>query len=318
MDEFERTIAELEAIMTDPELDKLLSDARDLNIMLADMPVSDVDSYLLVDDLNKQWIDKGFMNKRMHVTGSVRVGGNYGDVEHVSEIDTRELTDHAFTSRGFTLLNVMHEDADSFRINQQLVMKGRIALEGGEYQNGVGNDECAIILDPTTLIECRERTPAKVAAWLEIYYPEIKQQVDACLVGAEDEAGALTLLAQTSLSMDGVTKRERKEQKLYLESYIREELQFETHVPYIVEFLGECKEFDRQTRTFIPMTIMSRHKCFASVGDVGVRRKKGTNEYEVWIGVTLIGNDKTGYKILRMPASTVYSMESIRSTLSEH
>ena len=318
MDEFERTIAELEAIITDPELDKLLSDIRDFNTMLADMPASDVDSYLLVDDLNKQWIDKGFMNKRMYVTGPVYVGGNYGDVENVSGIDTRELTDHVFTSRGFTLLNVMSEDSEDFHIYQQLVMKGRIALDGEAYQEGVGNDECAVILDTSTFIECRERTPAKVAAWLEIYYPELKQEIDACLVGADDEAGALRLLAQASLSMDGVTKRERKEQKLYLESYIREELQFETHIPYIVEFLGECKEFDKQTRTFIPMTITSRRKCFASVGDLGVRRKKGTNEYEVWIGATLIGNDKTGYKILRMPASTIYSIESIRSTLSGH
>jgi len=317
MDEFERTIQELEAIFTDPELERILSNAREINKLISEETATTEDAIQIVEDLNVEWRLKEFHAKKMYVTGPVYVGGQFHTIEDIAPMDdTRnEMVNTPFTSQGFSMLNVVSEVDGALQYDQQLVMWGYMEVKGKGGVGGVTIEKCGIYLTDEVSIECREMTPAKVSAWLEAYHPDVKQSIDATVVSSENEADATLNLAEVPLIIDTMNKKELKDLKLFTEVYLNQVIQYEQHVPYIVELAGHCEVFYANGGGFTDNVIATDRKRLMLVSELSIRTNETKTEFIVWIHGIVMEKDKKSTKLLRMPIETVHTIESGRDIL---
>jgi len=314
MNEFERTISELESLYVDPVLGELISESKDVNELVSAQPITDIESQALVIDLNARWRDAGFYNKKMFVTGTTMVGGNIHDVDHVFENGINTGTDFvnkAFQARGFTMRNTITETNQGIAVRQQLLLRGRMEIKSKSGVDGIENEECGIVLDANTMIECREKTPAKVAAWMEVYHPEAKAEIDYSVVEAKNESQATMALRELTLPMQGYGKKELKQQKSYIETYLNAVNRYDLHVPYVVELLGDCQIFG--DGGFKDQVITSEHKTLVLLSDLFLRPDEVTRTFKVCVSGSLIGNNKSKIDVMNMPLETIMSIESMRA-----
>jgi hypothetical protein len=319
MDEFERTLAELELIFTDPELEAALTSVKELNEIIAADPASILDGTLLIEELNDNWTEKEFKGKTMFATGQMYVGGRYRDIEDVSNSDMtkNDVVNMMFTSHGFSLLNVMKQNGDEIVIEQQIVMRGRTEVGDKKGIGGITNVECGVILDPQTVIECKEMTPAKVAAWLDTYHPDVKQAIDNRIMESENESDLTLLLQDIELPIAGTNKKEIKQQKQYIESYLQSAAVFEKNVPYLTELLGDCQVLNPDKGKFEDTTITSLSKTMFLISNLFLKKsQEGT--FTIHVQGSLIGVGKSDLLVANMPISTILSIESGRDLLREH
>ena len=237
MDEFEKTLVELEAVITDPVLDKLLVKVRSVNESVKYGPLSTVEALTVVGDLNKEWSDEEFVDKEMHVTGPMYVGKQFGLLEDVSSLEhvKKNYADHPFMAKDFSVVNVVRYEQGVLAYDQEFLLRGLLEVKGSKEPQ-----HCAIVVDQSVLIESKELTPAKVSAWLDSYYPEAKGVIDLAFESAQNEAEATLALADIVYPITFTEKKQRKELRSYLKKYINNRIKYDTYVPYIVKIDGFC------------------------------------------------------------------------------
>lgn len=319
MDEFEQTITELEALFTDPEFKETLDEVRQINELLADEPTSESDAQAIIEDLNAKWRAKDYYGKEMFVTGNVHVGGTYGDVEY-GDLDPESMTtftNGSFISKGFVMIASLQEGADGPLVRQQVIMNGMVEIDDDtEYGiAGKSNEACGIILSPETNIECKELTAPKAAAWLEMYYPDTKLLLDACVIEADDESGQTINLRDTPFTPAHSRKKEAQDQKRALQVYLEKQIQYELYVPYLMELCGDCEVFDAKRAKWEDKQITSNQKSMVIVQTLMVEIEKKTKEFKFFIQGLLVTSLKNDATLIKMPLQTILSMESGREKL---
>ena len=313
MNEFERTISELESLFVDPVLGKLISNAKEVNEIVSAQPITDTESKSLVEDLNAQWRDGDFYNKKMYVTGEVFIGGHFRDVDYIddeSEGRSNELVGHAFQGHGFSMRSSITATPDGMMVSQQLLLRGRTEVKSKTGIGGVDNEECGIVLAGDTMIECREKTPAKVAAWMDVYQPEVKADIDYSIMESDNEAVATLALQELSVALQGHGKKELKQQKEYIEAYLNSVQKYEQHVPYAVELIGECQILGEGG--FKDDVITSEKTSFVLLSELYLKENDDTGEFTPWARGSLIGINKQKIDAIRMPLQTIMTIESTR------
>jgi len=320
MDEFERTIVELEAIFTDPELDKILAYSRDVNSIIKDEPTTTLDAYKIVNELERDWQTKGFKNKEMFVTGSVYVGGNYQLVTDTSSMDDCkvDLVNMPFKAQGFSMLNILKDvdpTTNTLVYDQRLVLWGFMEFADKNGVDGVSIENCGIIIDENVLIECKEMTPAKVSAWLEVYETDTKRSIDEVLVNAENEAEATLQLKDVAFPIAKMRRKARKEHQGYLEEYLNHTNRYEQYIPYLAELIGDCEIYYQHDGGWKDNVITSQRKTILVINRLFLRINHDKTAFIPWIEGIIVGSDKKQGRLVRLPLETIDSIESGKDIL---
>jgi len=313
MNEFERTFSEIESLFADPILGKIISDAKEVNEIVSAQPITHAESVQLVEDLNAQWRAGDFYNKKMYVTGEVFIGGNFHNVDYIEQDGEGSKNEHTplrFQGHGFSMRNTSVMTPDGMTVTQQLLLRGRTEVKSKGDVEGVSNEECGIVLASDTIIECREKTPAKVAAWLDVYNPDVKAEIDYSIMEADNEASATLALRELVISIEGHGKKDVKQQKTYIEAYLNAVNKYEQHVPYAVELLGECQILG--DGGFHNRIITSENTTFVLLSELFLEENTETQQLKPWVRGSLIGTDKQKIEAIRMPLETIMAIESTR------
>ncbi|MBC7459444.1 hypothetical protein H7200_01885 [Candidatus Saccharibacteria bacterium] len=321
MNEIERALSDVESLFVDPALNQFLNDAKDMNEIVREKPISDDEARSLLDEMNQQWRDASFYDQKMYVTGDMYVGGQFHEVEYQDtslEAYKNTMVNQSFKAHGFSLINMVSEDDNGVNVQQQLVLRGVIKTQDEAGIKGISYENCGIILDRDVIIECKARTPAKVAAWLDVYYPEVKCDIDQSLSSATNEADATMNLRELSIPMIGTKKSEIKQQQKYIELYLRHNNRYEQYVPYLVELLGECQIFTHDNGGFVDSTIMSERKSLLLIANLFVRTDYTAREFMICAEATLIQSGKKRAQLINMPLKTFMSIESTRDIVRDH
>jgi hypothetical protein len=313
MDEFERTIVELEAVFTDPELQKVLTQAREYNELIKDDPASSIDAACIVAELNKRWKDNEFYGKEMFITGPVIVGGRYQVVEDaVTCGDITHMTGAAMTSQGFSMLNIVEDKEGVLHYSQKLVMWGYMDFDDDEGIGGTRIEHCGVVINDDVSIECKEMTPAKVAAWLEVYHNDTKRDIDNALINSTNEADATLRLGVLEYPINESKKKEKKKLKSYIEKYLNHMNQYERNIAYLVELIGTCEAYFPHDGGYKDTFITTNFKTPMLITEILLRENDEKTMFIPWISGSLVGHDKKAAMLIRMPLETIYAIESGR------
>lgn len=314
MDEFERTIGELESLFVDPQFKAFLDEVRLYNELLQAKPTTDADAQAVVEDLNDRWMRHGYYGRTVHVTGGMYIGGNHDDIRYEPLSDAnlaRDMKAYPMKSTGFSFISVPVERDGVLAIEQELVMRGRIEFEDDEGVDGVSNEKCAVRVTDT-LIECREMTPQKAAAWLDVYYAEPRKLIDESILKADDEAGAAMNLGQVTLPIAEGSKKDAKTLRRVLKTYLKEYLSFEQYIPYRAVLIGEMRTYDPQSTNWDTDEIILNYNSTIAIHGVDVRLNRELQQYDIWLSATLVGKGKKDFMIIEFPLETLVSLESGR------
>lgn len=319
MDEFERTVAELETLFEDPGFKKAVDEVLLVNDLLRDEPTSEDDARAIIKDLNERWREAGYRNKEMFVTGSVSIGGT-GDTVEYGDINTASATqfnDYPFISDGFRMIISPEERDGVLSISQEVIMTGRIEYDDeSEYSvEGKSNDVCSIRLVPETHIEFKKMTASKAAAWLELYYPDTKRAIDQYAVYADNECEMTEDLRDNPLPPADQNPKEARMQKRAIQTYIDSVVSYERFVPYLVELFGECELYDAHEMTWEKKSIMSNVKSMVVIDSLVVKIDKQSRDFHFSFRGWLLSSNKTEATLMKLPLQTIISMESGRELL---
>jgi hypothetical protein len=317
MDEFERTIDELETLFVDPVFKATIESVHEMNEMIRDQPVTETEATQILSALNQQWRHDGYYHRMIHVTGEMIVGGGLEDIVYpdASQPDPGHYNAQPIQSKGFGMEVTTNLEDGVLSYQQVIVMKGRIELADENGIGGVTNEACTVPVVPEVSIECHEVTPQKIAAWLEIYHPDTKNLIDECIMQADDEAGAIMNLRDTPLSVPEGSKKDIRELKQYLNNYISEYITFEQHIPYRAVLFGPLKLFNADTLSWEDHDAMSEKRSLLNIQKASVTQNRRTQEFKIWLEATIIVGSKIEVKTVRIPLSTLESLESGREIL---
>jgi len=320
MDNIERTFLELEALVTDPEFRASLDEVNDLNECLLIESTDEADARSLIDGLNARWHSRNYYAEEMHVTGDVYIGGSYKDVEYIDLDDAvpTSFTDYPFICYGFSLLASIAEHDGEPVVRQRIVMIGRIETPNKGDIGGISNDVCCIPLPPETSIEYKGLTANKASAWLEAYMPDVRAAIDACFNDADDESEAVMNFKGIELPVAEKRKRDTKELRRMLDTYIESVLEFDRYVPYLVEIMGECKLFDAHKSEWRSQRVTSINTSLLLIGSPEVLLDKVANTFEVYLVGTLVQSGKDNGSLIKVPLSSLQAIQSGTDILKEY
>lgn len=310
-------MSELESVVTDSELTRILTESRELNVRIKDMPLSVLESAMKVERLNREWKQRGFYDKDMFVTGQVYFGGTYDGVQdiHPKPEAQHKFVDAGFTSKGFSILNIVDEIDGVMQQDQKLVMWGIMRFENEKSPGGMYVQNCGIVIDDEVYIECREMTPGKANAWLDTYHPDIKFSIDNALMNADNEAEATTLLQNLELPIESKKKKTLKELIENLELYLNHFNQYEAFIPYLTELIGDCTVLDEKSGGYYESSIATSYKTPLLIKGLSVRHNEDKTSLNIWLHGKIIERDKRSSKQVIMPIETIHKIDSGREIL---
>ena len=317
MDEFERTIDELETLFVDPVFKATIESVHEINEIIRDQPVNESEAAQIISTLNQQWRQNGYYHRTVHVTGEMVVGGGLEDIAYpdASQPAPSHYDNQPIQSKGFRMDVTTSLESGELSYQQVIAMKGRIELEDKKGVGGVINEVCTIPLLPEVIVECREVTPQKIAAWLDIYHSDIKSLIDECIIQSDDEASAIMNLRDTPLCFAEGSKKNIRELKQYLNDYLSEYVQFEQYMPYRAVLFGPLKLFNTDTLCWEDHDAMSEGRSLLNIKKASVTQNKRTQEFKIWLEANIIVGSKIDVMTVRIPLSTLESLESGREIL---
>jgi hypothetical protein len=317
MDEFERTIDELETLFVDPVFKATIESVHEMNEMIRDQPVTESEAAQIIASLNLQWRQNGYYNRMVHVSGEMVVGGGLEDIVYTdgSQPDPGYYDNQPVQSKGFGMEVTTSLEDGVLTYRQVIVMKGRIELPDENGIGGVTNEACTVPVVPEVIIECYEDTPQKIAAWLEVYHPDTKNLIDECIIQADDEAGAIINLRDTPLSLPEGSKKEIREVKQHLNDYISDYITFEQHIPYRAVLFGPIKLFNAETLSWEDHDAMSEKHSLLNIQKASITHNRPTQEFKIWLEASIIVGSKIDVMTVKIPLSTLESLESGREIL---
>jgi len=318
MSEFNRKFAEFEAEFTDPLLKESLDEVRMLNESLLMEPTTELDARQLLDTLNQQWRDRSLNIKEMFVTGDVYIGGEYDGLRYgVFNDKPAPLEQYPFITKGFGMIANMQEVEDEYRVHQEIVMLGRIEYDFG-VEDGDGeksNEACAIQLTENVTIDYREMIPSKAAAWLELYCPDTKLLIDECILQSNNEAEAMLNLRDTQLPELKGRKRENRRNLEAIQVYISSAIELEKHIPYLLELLGPCKDFNPYNTEWENKTILGVNNTLVVFNRLIADLDKETAQVQFSVEGWRLSSSKSEQVLTKIPLNTILALESGRDRL---
>jgi len=313
MDDFERTLEELESIIIDPEFKASLEEVYDINSLLLDQPVTEDEGFKILEDINAKWRKNGYHQRKIHVSGGIYIGGDpeYIEYPELEPTNLSDFTSKVLKSTEFMIRSVPRMQNDKLLVEQQVLLRGFGEVEDDEGVGGISIESCAVPLMPNTVIECREMTPQKAAAWLETYHQDTKLLIDQCIVQAEDEAEALINLRDTPLPPAEGSRKEVRELKKILQAYLTANVKFELYIPYRAVLFGAATVFDTVNLEWESKELMSVDKSLLTISTSSLKLNRETKEFEIWIEGNII-TSKSDVTYVKLPIKTIESLESGR------
>lgn len=316
MDEFEKTLVELESLFVDPEFKKSIDEVKDINQLLANQPVTDEEAFNIIAGINDKWCKNGYFGRNLHIVGDAFVGGQHNDLEY-EELKPESMTKlrgQPIANSGFSFQTTLKMQEDNLIVEQHIMLRGRMDVE--ESIGGIINQPIVMPLEVDTVIECRDLTPQKAAAWLEVYYPDTKVLIDECLLQAEDETEMVMNLKDTPLALStGVRKNDRELRKM-LQVYIASNLIFDQYMPYRAVLFGPAKIRNIQKIEWEKSNIMSENRSALNIKEPFVKLNRESHVFEVWLLANIIQRSKTDVTYCQIPLKSIESLESGRGIFS--
>jgi hypothetical protein len=300
------------------ELTRLYQDIRDYEALINNTETSEQERSEVVDSLDGRW---PYMNKM------IEVSGNFVIAVQNDPLDPDELTyiseyfdDKAAESIGFSIMKVVNEEGN-FRwvIGHRVIFEPETTFQQPMLRNfsvrhGFAPLDEAIISYP---FESKEANFDK----LHYRFPDAAADIDSAILNSSNECSAVESLADVSISL-GI--HESPEDVRAIAEYVNSLLDFDTKVPYQMEFQGPCYVVDDEgpnglraataahgTTLAYPIQIdtIVEQRC------VDVASKKFEAVLNFGIRIEIVNEDPgrdTG-KHYVIPITETFSMQDVRS-----
>jgi hypothetical protein len=257
----------------------------------------------------------------LHVSGAMYVGDRFKDLEYGSfnEKTFYNAGERRMTGEGFSLHTIVNESEDGrgITLDQQVLMRGKITYELKDKRVLATNESCAVLLLPNTIIESRDMTPEKASAWLDLYHLDTKILVDECIAQADDETEMVTNFRDMP-PMPAQGRPELVEEfKDMLQRYITTHVEFEQYIPYATELFGPIRVYEGSKGEWKDVSKLGKEISLLNIYTAYVEVNEKTKAYEIWITGQLIEESKSEAKMVRIPITSIASIESGRGILRD-
>jgi hypothetical protein len=315
MDEIEALFATLERIAGDPTFDKLMDDIKEMNQYLRSDPCSENEANDIIKGLRKQLRDANMDNAPIKVTGRVYMQDLVDDYDPDKELDPEFATSFVaqdMSLEGFTILT--DEDAAP-----QIYLRASTLIEkaGDDMDEDDEDDddllvECVIPLKDEVSVVFEGMSAARSAAWLEIYQPEVKEELDVRLANCDFETEAVMALRDMKVPVADLNSEEISELKSHLRLYTASLVEFEKSALYVAELIGQAGIHNEATNLNEVHTIRSQDETFLAIRSIEYALNSHETQLEPLINAVLVGAKKHEEYVAYIPPNTFYSLISLR------
>ena len=239
------TLSNLEAVLSDPEIQKVFDTVRAYNELLAVQRVSYAQLVEIVNEIDGEW--QHLLGETAIFSGQASFLGENDDNENSEPVtDYYENEDMVF--RGIVARQL--EDYDSNSVTDDACLyELRIGLirEGISSSLDVLNMHGSAMVDEIFSLEFdRFMSPERARSWLEYFCPEVIDDIDECLLNANvaNEAELVIALTGSCWELNTVAVQNSSDEKMLpkikaaFQVYIESLFQFDSAIGYGVEIDG--------------------------------------------------------------------------------
>lgn len=315
MDDLEQEFIELEGTISDPVFEAIIADTRELNHLAGDENIPESELIRAATALNQRWCDSGLNRAEIYVSGHVILGEE-------PSYDQRMTYQHALESYYYIhkplhgsrigLMQTVTPTEEGIVSAYQFIVEGEILVEDDTVEGGTVRQWGQVAVDEQNIFEYESLTPARANAWLDVYYPDLKEELVGLLVAADTEVEATLLLAQQLFPVTDMAKIQRKELQKHLEVYLNDYLRYDQNVPYLAEVLGTCEMLPDGAGTFKDYDIQDGAPNLFIIKELFFRHDKSLQQLTPWITGSLLKKNNKLIPI-RFPLDAVYNLTSGRS-----
>lgn len=314
MSDIERSIQNIENIIVDPEFRLMQQTVEKLNELLYFDPKPADIALSHVDRLNKLWREGGFHGQSFYVTGLMHAGGEYESPIYAPLTGATRYFSQRVVSQGFVLHYAMNEfvlendNAPTF--TQKIIMRGRTLIDDPSGVDGKAEVACAFDMT-RTLVEYREMTPGRAAAWLCEYAPEVKEDIDIALFEASNEREAVLNLAEVSIDVEGMKNRKVEKLIQYICHWLLGEVKFDRHFPYMISVEG-------QVNLFNPLSLQREDAnindiLYAHAREISVSLNQATKTLGFGLSAEIIDGPQSVARPAQIPLSAIQDIQSTKA-----
>ncbi len=313
--------ADIEKVVTDPVFTQTFDEIHTYNQLLADMPIDTEEAKILMTKINQDWHTNGFAGKELTLSGVAYVGVAPKEIDSTTTLYDENKTTfihQPIRSQRFCLLSRPIIDDDGVHIDQRIMLHAYTLIDG---EGGIEQEDCTVLIEPETIFEYDGMTPSRASAWLEVYYPELKQEIDMTAVNNDTDAATIMGLKNIPIPLDNLSKTNTKELVKNLDAYLNHALNFDIEIPYVTELLGQVRIFNPFMESvkgkYRNTTIMSQEASLVIITRIHFKPNQTKDELDLWLYGRLIIPSTNSSMIIQIPKDTILSLHSGREMLRQ-
>ena len=307
-----KDLDKLEAALTEPLVEKVLTKARAYNSIFKEAQPTDEERQQITGELDTDW--DIMLNSKMYYTGYITVPkeDEAGEVQRVF-LDGKEVLSNGFIVSTTPQYKDGEHVGEMSAVEYYMYVKredayGKVPQEGEKTHTPAQGD-----IDEST-VEFTIASPERAIAWLEASCPDLLADIEERLFNST-ESEFDPVLSLTSLDFGKHAALNDEFTRNCVETYLKQMIEIDMAVPYSVRLYGLARLATDESK----IQMLDVEKALVHLHSIAIRKgitaTEANPQWTLSAYLTPVSEDiKSGSSIFIVPISTMTSLQSMRKS----